>query len=92
MNKEKEIPAFARSAGPIPGARDELQTGMSLRDYFAAAALQGIVSNPDNSGSFDNIAKEAYRFADTMIEKRQEWYDLDTPIPYELTKKKRAQE
>ena len=49
------------------------EQGMTLRDYFAAAASQGLVTNTHN---FDNmtdksIAENAYLIADAMIEARK---------------------
>jgi len=46
--------------------------GMTLRDYFAGQALQGILSNP----SFDSItpreyASDAYGLADSMLAARE---------------------
>lgn len=45
---------------------------MDLRDYFAAAAMQGFIS----SGSKDRelIAELAYKQADAMIAEREEGY------------------
>ena len=44
--------------------------GMTLRDYFAAAALQGILAN--GGGSWDeHDAKHAYLCADAMIKARE---------------------
>jgi hypothetical protein len=57
------------------GAGDTANTiGMTMRDYFAAAALQGLVVNSHN---FDNmsdksIAENAYLIADAMIEARKQ--------------------
>lgn len=45
------------------------QQGMSLRDYFAAAALQGLLAY---YGNFcDRDAKAAYAAADAMIEAKE---------------------
>ena len=47
--------------------------GMSLRDYFAAAALQGILSsysNADHINTSRASAKEAYERADAMLAER----------------------
>ena len=45
--------------------------GMSLRDYFAAKAMQGICSHHDNWGLMQNgIAKHAYEMADAMLAER----------------------
>jgi hypothetical protein len=44
--------------------------GMTLRDYFAAAALQGVLASPDTMGSQPSIAGYAYQFADAMLAER----------------------
>jgi|688.fasta_scaffold963475_1 hypothetical protein len=52
--------------------------GMSLRDYFAAAAMQGLLAacRPGYEYTGDNgpqrCAAEAYRYADAMIAARKE--------------------
>lgn len=45
------------------------ETGMSLRDYFAAKAMQGLMARvgPHNA---DAIAHDAYMVADAMLEAR----------------------
>ena len=43
--------------------------GMTLRDYFAAAALQGNLIEP--TASNDDVAKWAYSLADAMIKARE---------------------
>lgn len=45
--------------------------GMSIRDEFAKAALQGLLSCPDTSGSKDAFAKDAYAYADAMLRARK---------------------
>jgi hypothetical protein len=44
--------------------------GMTLRDYFAAAALQGLLAN-GCYGSCDSAANHAYGYADAMIKARK---------------------
>ncbi|MBD1602281.1 hypothetical protein HAQ05_26740 [Pseudomonas sp. CA3A] len=46
--------------------------GMTLRDYFAAKALQGFMANKSNPLSFqpEDDAKYAYRIADAMLAAR----------------------
>lgn len=52
--------------------------GMSLRDYFAAKALQGILASPQIQGNEDTLndwvpehfAEFAFRIADAMLEER----------------------
>ena len=45
--------------------------GMTLRDYFAAVALQGLLANGYN-GSCNRAAINAYDYADAMIQIRKE--------------------
>ena len=45
-------------------------TGMTLRDYFAAAALQGILAL-DKDGTWDEFSKCSYRIADAMLKARE---------------------
>jgi hypothetical protein len=44
------------------------EKGMSLRDYFAAKAMQGLM---DAAIPMSEIAKEAYRMADLMLKARE---------------------
>lgn len=67
------------TAFPIQGAYAEHQdTGMTLRDYFAAKALQGELAAPSVDGSYwtpntaDKLASRCYRFADAMLKARQQ--------------------
>ncbi len=45
-------------------------TGMDLRDFFAASALQGILAADDGSMEMGPLADKAYKIADSMIKKR----------------------
>ena len=47
--------------------------GMTLRDYFAAKAMQGFVSNPNinTSKSYDDVAAVGYKIADAMLKARE---------------------
>jgi hypothetical protein len=48
------------------------QRGMTLRDYFAAKALQGIcASGPSHEWSNSRLAAEAYDLADAMLKARE---------------------
>ena len=60
-------PAFPVANGPDTGWDD----GMSLRDYFAAKAMQGILSSDAEGVDFVYIASSAYRLADAMIAERK---------------------
>jgi len=46
--------------------------GMTLRDYFAAKAMQGICAHPDSWGLGDEgICKRSYEMADAMLKARE---------------------
>ena len=47
------------------------QTGMTLRDYFAAAALQGMLTDSCIQGSDSQFAESAYSYADAMLKARE---------------------
>ena len=47
-----------------------LSIGMTLRDYFAAAALQGILAD-GGGASWDDDAKNAFKAADAMLKARE---------------------
>jgi len=56
-------------AFPITSNYEE-NNGMDLRDYFAAKAMQGFLTE---SGDviFDSLAIESYRVADAMMKARE---------------------
>jgi len=64
-----DIPAFPR---PSSGVDQYAQTGMTLRDYFAAKALQGILTDAEILMSISEIAELAYKYADEMMKARGE--------------------
>ena len=43
------------------------QDGMTLRDYFAAKAMQALI---DKEAFFDDVAESAYKVADHMLRVR----------------------
>jgi hypothetical protein len=60
-------PAF-----PLAIDKQVLHDGMTLRDYFAAKAMQGLVENANWRGMpEDALAKAAYNMADAMLEVRK---------------------
>ena len=64
-------PAFPVHPSLPAGAYGE---GMTLRDYFAAKAMQGLLSatlTPDTIWSQDDAAETAYNVADAMLKARQ---------------------
>lgn len=47
--------------------------GMTLRDYFAAKAMQGIcASKPSDFWTDDRIARDSYSLADEMLKAREQ--------------------
>lgn len=63
-------PAFARPG--FTATEYESQEGMLLRDYFAAAAVQGMMARADVAVSvgLENVPNTAYMIADIMIKER----------------------
>jgi hypothetical protein len=57
------------NAFPNPHLTD--QVGMTLRDYFAAKAMQGLLASEVNA-PLKTFAKQAYTMADAMMEARNE--------------------
>lgn len=58
------------TAFPIvhPDGRGVQYFGLSMRDYFAAKAMQGWTANPlPNDSSIQDVAAWAYRQADAML-------------------------
>ena len=70
------IKAFARSGNEFDPSGDwvpaEHQEGMTLRDYFAAKAMQGFAARSDVDGfsSVEEMAKMSYKWADAMLKAR----------------------
>lgn len=44
--------------------------GMTLRDYFATKAMQGLLSDPNIKASTNEFAAMAYALADAMLKAR----------------------
>jgi hypothetical protein len=62
----KDTPAF-----PVGlEAFGEDKTGMTLRDYFAAKAMQGFMGSSWNVKSFEDMARKAYQLADAMMKEK----------------------
>jgi len=64
-------------AFPVPNnANVNNQEGMTLRDYFAAKAMQGIISSfgfkKAGLESINDIVEESFLFADAMLKAREE--------------------
>jgi len=59
--------AFPSPRDPKTGSDDK---GMSLRDYFAAHAMQGMIAEPSLKATPDEFAQKAYQIADAMLKAR----------------------
>jgi len=63
----KQVPAFPTvMVGEIEG-------GMTLRDYFAAKAMQGLFASGQYEGmvNITALAESSYRMADAMMKARE---------------------
>ncbi len=66
MKQDTGGPAFPQAEYPQLG-----QSGMTMRDYFAAKAMQTLLLDDSYDFSDRNlIARKAYAFADAMLEAR----------------------
>ncbi len=75
----KTQPGFF-GTGNLPSGASQQFAGMTLRDYFAAKALQAVLTSPvDYSAdegasapmnSWDDFAQGAYQMADAMLKAR----------------------
>ena len=52
-------------------AINEINTGMDLRDYFAAKAMQYWLSNPIDNRQIEKLCEGAYQIADAMMKARE---------------------
>ena len=67
MNNPLAFPSIFPQIGPP----SNINVGMTLRDYFAAAALQGMLANEDGDRNMENKAGKAYYYADAMLAERK---------------------
>lgn len=59
-------PAF-----PIRFENGMYQQGITIRDYFAAAALQGLLACPNHEApTWENFVGQSYKLADAMLAER----------------------
>jgi hypothetical protein len=63
----KNLPAFPQQ---FDGTSEPSLSGLSMRDYFAAKAMQGMMVDTEIPNC-THIAKESYRMADAMLEARE---------------------
>lgn len=70
---DKDIPAFPLEM--VYTQENKKLNGMTLRDYFAAKAMQSFTNEvgwKSDQKWFDEIAKGAYRQADAMMKAREQ--------------------
>lgn len=75
--RESNPPAFPQSGNhPAAAMLHSWPQGMSLRDYFAAAALPALVAHylPQDT-SAEDIADACYVLADALLDERQKEHD-----------------
>ncbi len=65
-NKNAKTPADGGAAFPVAHSH-LIQSGMSLRDYLAAKAMQALAQG----NYFDATARQAYMIADAMLRERE---------------------
>ena len=66
-NKNAKTPTDGGAAFPVAHSH-LIQSGMSLRDYFAGKAMQALAQG----NYFDATARQAYMIADAMLKAREE--------------------
>jgi hypothetical protein len=59
-------PAFPTGTGVTP-----YKSGMTLRDYFAARAMQTMLGWDNDHTNWDSYAEDAYMMADAMLKARE---------------------
>ena len=72
----KDIPAFPQHGFDNIAERFTSQGGMTLRDYFAAKAMQAMAQKYSHE---DDVSRNAYKIADAMIKARELWNIKTTP-------------
>ena len=75
MSKHTGGPAFPQINECVQNGIERGFSGMTLRDYFAAQAITGCMTEYWNSDSYSDpmwtdIAKQAYGIADAMLKAR----------------------
>lgn len=71
MSGQHEVVMLQPKGAAFPQANG-YQPGMTLRDYFAAAAMTGLLANsqPDYNTGTESVSRLAYHYADAMLAAR----------------------
>ena len=56
---------------------------LSVRDWFAAQALTGLLAKGDRLGDAETTARSAYFHAEAMLEERARWLGNQEPASQE---------
>ena len=69
-------PAFPVHAYPGDASNPKVRpnTGMSMRDYFASKAMNGLLANPEEislNAPLEEIADFSYKLANAMLVRRE---------------------
>ena len=64
-----DIPAFPVPFKWTPDLKQ--YNGMTLRDYFAAKALQGMLAETSLKATVEEFANKSYELADAMMKARE---------------------
>jgi hypothetical protein len=67
MNTEPAFPVVGQWYGDRLGG--QLTHGMTLRDYFAAKAMQPLIEKYSHDG---DVSRNAYKIADAMLQARDQ--------------------
>ncbi|KNC11550.1 hypothetical protein AC790_13345 [Pantoea sp. RIT-PI-b] len=70
MSKETGGPAFPELGNVGHNSDWQSESGMTLRDYLAAKAMQGELASGSASNHLDSIASRSYAIADAMLRAR----------------------
>ena len=77
MSKNNGGPVFPIPAHQVTvgGVRTTYEAcpGMSLRDYFAARAMERLASDPQHNNDLESIARRAYILAEDMLLVRENY-------------------
>jgi hypothetical protein len=67
----KDTPAFPCVQPATSYKSAVVSYGMTLRDYFAAKAMQAMMSDPNLDMGCNTVATLSYRMADAMMKERE---------------------
>ena len=74
MSTKNGGPAFPCNEIYVGSMQAVSSIGISMRDYFAAKAMQGLLAgtlSPDAVWSLQDVAETSYNMADAMLRERQ---------------------